>query len=183
LYEEKNEMIGLQGKILRSSRLTYRLLTDSDKADLLKILSEEHVTRPGGFLPADSEEKFDIFFETLTKFNTGIAILLGEVLIGYVHVNKYHSDIRGMEDRKCVSLGFVIGESYWRQGYGSEMLTAITGYLLGNFEVCFAECFIENIASRKTIEKCGYEFAEEYSMYFDDLKEQKQILSYYCEKK
>jgi hypothetical protein len=58
-------MIGLQGKILRSSRLTYRLLTDSDKADLRKILSEEHVTRPGGFLPADSEEKFDIFLRRL----------------------------------------------------------------------------------------------------------------------
>lgn len=86
-------MIGFENRILLSKRLTYRLLNESDKEALYEILSDKSVTEPAGFMPADTKEKFDDFFVELTKCNTGIAILNDEILIGYIHVDPYSSDL------------------------------------------------------------------------------------------
>ena len=58
------------------------------------------------------------------------------------------------------------------------MLQAVTGYLLGRFDACFADCFAENQASKGLIERCGYRFVEEYSMLFRALGEEKRCLSF-----
>ncbi len=171
-------MIGLQGKQLTSARLTYRLLSDEDKPVLAKLLADAAVTKPAGFLPARSQEEFDAFFASLTQYNTGIAVLLDGALIGYIHVNRYRSDSPEFSDKLCVGTGFVIGGEYQRHGYGSETLDTVTRYLLNSFYACFADCFIGNDASRKTIERCGYRYIGEYTMYFDSLGEEKTCLSY-----
>ena len=75
-------MIGLENKTLTSERLSYRLLDERDKLPLASLLSDAEVTHPAGFLPAKSDAEFNDFFATLTQYNTGIAVLLGETLIG-----------------------------------------------------------------------------------------------------
>lgn len=171
-------MIGLEGKNIRSERLQYRLLRQEDRPALRIILKERQVTAPAGFLPAQDDEAFDVFFQDLTRYQTAIALLLEGVLIGYCRVNRYRPDVPGYEQKTCVSTGFVIGKEYHGQGYGTEMLRTVTGYLLQQFDACFADCFAENEPSRKTIEKCGYRFAEEYTLYFDELGEEKRCFSY-----
>ena len=101
-----------------------------------------------------------------------------EELIGYFHVNHYKVGGK-FADCDCVAVGFAIGKAYWRHGYGTEMLKTLTDYLLLTFDVCFADCFLDNDASRKTIEKCGYKFDEDYTMKFDGLGEEKTCHSYY----
>ena len=171
-------MIGLEGKSLFSSRLCYRLLSGEDKEALAEILSEPEVTEPAGFRVAKSQEEFDEFFAGLTAYNTALGIYLGDTLIGYVHVNKETSDDPALKDKPCVSVGFVIGTPWHRQGYGAEMLKTVTDYLLTRFAACYADCFPENEASRKTIEKCGYHYVEDYTFFFQGLGEEKTCHSY-----
>ncbi|MBQ7714462.1 MAG: hypothetical protein IJT70_01180 [Clostridia bacterium] len=54
-------MTGLKNKTLRSKRLEYRLLCESDKKRLSELLADRSVTEPAGFLPAETEEEFDGF--------------------------------------------------------------------------------------------------------------------------
>ena len=175
-------MIGLRGKELRSQRLRYRLLEEGDKAALFRLLRDREVTVPAGFLPAENEAAFDVFFDRLTQYGTGIAVLMGEKLIGYCHVNPYRPDVEELKEKMCVGLGFVIGKDFQQKGYGTEMLKTVTEYLLSRFDACFADCFRENDASRKTIEKCGYRYVETYPMFFEELGEEKHCLSYVCMK-
>lgn len=171
-------MIGLENRILQSERLTYRLLVVSDKEALYEILSDKSVTEPMGFMPADSNAKFEVFFTELTRYNTGIAILRGEVLIGYIHVNKYVSDLPDYSGKKCVSTGFVIGKKYQNQGYATETLETVTAYLKQTFDYCFADHFMDNEPSKKVIEKCGYHYLEKYTMFFEELGQDMTCLSY-----
>lgn len=171
-------MIGLEGKTLQSKRLTYRLLNPSDRNALSEILSDRSVTEPAGFLPADSDEQFDSFFAQLTQYHTGIAILSGEALVGYIHVNRYASDAPDCLGKKGVSTGFVIGKKHQNQGYATETLDTITAYLKQMFDFCIADHFVGNEPSRRVIEKCGYRYLEAYTMFFDELGKEMTCLSY-----
>lgn len=171
-------MIGLEGKVLESARLQYRLLEEEDQRALYGLLREDEVTKPAGFLPAKDEAAFEGFFRSLTQYGTGIGICLNGTLMGYCHVNPYRPDLPELKGKECVGLGFVIGREYQQKGFGMEMLEEITHYLLTRFDACFADCFEENDPSRKTIEKCGYRFVERYPMYFEELQEEKNCLSY-----
>lgn len=171
-------MIGLEDQILRSKRLTYRLLDADDKEVLREILSDKSVTEPAGFMPAASKAEFDAFFAELTQYNTGIAILSGEVLIGYIHVHKYVPDQPEYSGKKCVSTGFVIGEKYQNQGYATETLETVTAYLKQTFDHCFVSHFVNNEPSKKVIEKCGYRYLEEYTYFFEELGKEMTLLGY-----
>lgn len=171
-------MIGLEGKTLHSPRLCYKLLAEGNKPALAQILSDPAVTEPAGFRVAKTQEEFDAFFSGLTVYHTALGIYLKDTLIGYVHVNKEESDDPALMGKPCVSVGFVIGAKWQRMGFGTEMLNTITPYLLTQFAACYADCFAENEASRKTIEKCGYRYVEDYSYFFDGLGEEKVCHSY-----
>ena len=171
-------MIGLENQKLQSKRLTYRLLEEADKDALREILSDKSVTEPGGFLPAGSAEEFDQFFAALTRYKTGIAILLGDMLIGYIHVNRHISEQPEFRGKTGVMLGFVIGKAYQNHGYATETLETITAYLKQTFDYCAADHFVGNEPSKRVIEKCGYRYLETYTMLFEALGEEKTCLSY-----
>ena len=171
-------MIGLENKALTSKRLTYRLLCEGDKEALSEILSDRSVTEPAGFTPVWTKEEFDTFFAELTAYNTGIAILKNETLIGYIHVHKYIPDTPEYIGKKCVSTGFVIGKEYQNNGYGTETLETLTAYLKRNFDYCFVSHFTDNIPSKRVIEKCAYRYFEEYTMFFEDLGKDMTLVGY-----
>ena len=171
-------MIGLEGQTLKSERLEYRLLCDADKEPLAALLTDPAVTEPAGFRPARSTEEFDEFFARLTQYNTGVAILHDGQLIGYFHVNRYVPDGEEFAGKSCTGVGIVIGASFQRRGFGTEALTFMTGWLLGRFDACFADCFTENVPSRRMIEKSGYRYVEDYTMPFEELRQEKTCSSY-----
>ncbi len=161
-------MIKLENKTIRSARLVYRLLNEKDKMPLFHLFSDRNVTEPAGFLPADSLESFDRFFDELTKYNTGIAIILEKELIGYFHVNRSISEREEYQGKDCVGVGFVIGKDHQELGFATEALTCLSAYLLTMFDACFADHFKENTPSKKVIEKSGYSYLEDYTMFFDE---------------
>lgn len=171
-------MIGLEGRTLRSARLTYRLLREADKSNLRALLSDPAVTAPGGFMPARTDADFDRFFEELTAYDTGVAILLGETLIGYIHVRRERLEAAPYADKRCAGFGFVIGKAYHNRGFGTEALATLTEYVRPRVDLCVCDHFEENEASKRVIQKCGYRYFETYTMHFDELGADKTCLSY-----
>ena len=170
-------MIGLMNKVLTSERLSYRLLNSNDEEPLKNILSDRSVTSPAGFLPAETDADFDLFFDNLTKYDTAVAVLLKDELIGYFHVNKYNAD-GAVAAKSCVGVGFVIGNAYQGHGFGKEMLRTMSEYLLTVFYACFGDAFSENERSIRTLVSCGYRYVEDYSLFFEEFGEKKTCKSY-----
>ena len=172
-------MIGMENRELHSDRLTLRLVQRQDAQALREMLRNPEVTKPAGFLPIETEEEFESFFSGLTAYHTGMAILAGDTVIGYCRVNKEQLEQPEYADKKLVSLGFVIGKPYQNQGYGTEMLKTITAYLKERFDYCVADHFVENVPSRRVIEKAGYRYLEDYSMTFRHLNNERKYLKSY----
>ena len=172
-------MIGMENRELHSDRLTLRLVQRQDAQALREMLRDPEVTKPAGFLPIETEEEFESFFSGLTAYHTGMAILAGDTVIGYCRVNKEQLEQPEYADKKLVSLGFVIGKPYQNQGYGTEMLQTVTAYLKERFDYCVADHFVENVPSRRVIEKAGYRYLEDYSMTFQHLNEERKHLKSY----
>lgn len=162
-------MIGMEGKTLRSRRLTYRLLEQEDRPALRELLRLPEVTCPAGFRPARNEREFDRFFAELTQYRAAIGVFAEQTLIGYFHVNPYHLQDPIYAEKHCVGVGFVIGKDHQGKGYGGEMLRTLTGMLKERFDFCFADYFEGNEPSRRVIEKCGYRFYERYTMTIEEL--------------
>lgn len=170
-------MLNIKEKTLKSKNLTFRLLNNEDKKDLYEILQEPETTLPVGKLPIKDQESFKVYWYNLTKDNSAISILLNGNCIGYYHFYKYIIDNPIHKDMNNVGIGFLIGKDYLHRGYGTEALLILNAYLLTIFDNIFADYFIENIASKKTLEKCGFKYLETYKMEFDELKETKLIAS------
>ncbi len=167
-------MIGMEGRILKSKRLSFRLLEDCDKLSLFRIVQEKETTIPSGFLPITDTDAFEAFWKGLTQYNTGVAILYHGGCIGYFHVNRWAPDEVEYKDKKNVGIGFLIGRNYLRQGFGTETLTTLNQYLLTQFDCIWGDYFEGNEASRKLLHKCGFIPVGTYDMIFDSLGGEKR---------
>ena len=65
-----------------------------------------------------------------------------------------HDTGRGLE------LGYWIGEPYWNRGFATEAAQTLIDFGFRHFDVDFidARCRVMNIASRRVIQKCGFQF-------------------------
>ena len=171
-------MIGLESRALESARLRYTLLDDSDKPALRALLNSPEVTEPAGFRPARTDAEFDEFFNTLTRYRTGLGIRFGDALAGYIHVNPWRSDIPPYSEARCASFGFVVGTPWQGRGFATEALQTLTDYMKRRVDYCFADHFEGNAPSRRVILKAGYRYVETYSMFFDTLGREETCLSY-----
>ncbi|MCD2182639.1 GNAT family N-acetyltransferase [Rhizobium sp. TRM96647] len=64
------------------------------------------------------------------------------------------------EDGRTVELGYWLGEPYWNQGYATEAAQSLTDMVFRTRDVeqIDARCRVMNIASRRVIQKCGFQF-------------------------
>ena len=170
--------IGFDNLTLSCGRLTYRLIAEADRESLREILSDPDLTRPAGYMPAKDDADFEKFWHGLTDHKAGIAILYKNECIGYFNVHPYKADSGEYAGKNNVSVGFIIGRRYQKQGFGTEAVGVLTAYLKRRFDYVFGECFEENAASEKTLRKCGYRYVETYRMFFDKLCEEKKVLSF-----
>jgi RimJ/RimL family protein N-acetyltransferase len=72
-------------------------------------------------------------------------------LIGTCHV----TDVRGASIE--TNIGWHYGKNFWGQGYGTEAARALLyiGFEIGDVAEIFADCFADNHASRRIMEKIG----------------------------
>ena len=64
------------------------------------------------------------------------------------------------EDGRTVELGYWLGEPHWNQGYATEAAQSLTDMVFRTREVdqIDARVRVMNIASRRVIQKCGFQF-------------------------
>lgn len=64
------------------------------------------------------------------------------------------------EEEATLELGYWVGEPYWRQGYATEAAHAVIdmAFRTRPVERIDAHCRVSNPASRRVIQKCGFQF-------------------------
>jgi len=80
---------------------------------------------------------------------------------------------------KAKNIGYVLAKDYWGQGLMSEAVNAVISYGFYNLgmDAFSIEHFVENMQSKRVIEKCGFKFvkegkyhAKQLDKYFDELR-------------
>lgn len=64
------------------------------------------------------------------------------------------------DDPTTVELGYWLGEPYWNQGYTTEAAHALIDMAFRTRDIEFIDvrCRVTNVASRRVIHKCGFQF-------------------------
>ena len=65
------------------------------------------------------------------------------------------------QDERTLELGYWLGEPHWNRGYATEAAHALIDMAFrtrNNIDHIDARCRVTNIASRRVIQKCGFQF-------------------------
>ena len=140
-------------KEIITNRLRLSEIREEDKADLIRILSDDEVGKTYMVPDMADEKTQDAVFERFCKLSQSTdrfmyGIFLQNHLIGFIH----EVFVKDNE----IELGYVIDPAYKGNGYASEALRASVDELLGKgYKAIYAGAFEENPASLRVMEKCG----------------------------
>lgn len=89
------------------------------------------------------------------KVKTDFAITVGGMAVGGVGF-RLGADVF----RKSAEIGFWLGEEYWGRGIMTEVVTAMSEWAFGQFDLhrVFAQIFAWNQPSMRVLEKAGYKY-------------------------
>lgn len=151
-------------RIFETERLLIRELEADDIPYLYAYGKEDIVVQYQSWGPttlADSEQFYLRSVqarksEVRKDFTFGVILHSSGQLIGDCG---YHFE---NDTRNSVELGYNLHPDYWQQGYGTEMLTHLVKYMRSKHEglSIYAECDSRNTASRRLLEKIGFELVE-----------------------
>jgi RimJ/RimL family protein N-acetyltransferase len=84
---------------------------------------------------------------------TNFAIVANAEIVGGMGL-----EIGRYENRCSAEIGYWLGEPYWKRGYASAALGALTEYAFSTYGLrrIWARVFSPNVASANILEKCGY---------------------------
>ena len=164
---------------METNRILLRHWKESDAEDLYKAASNPKIGLNAGWTPhKDINESLDII-RTIFNNDSVYAIELKEnnrVIgsIGYLTNDKSH--LKNIKENE-VEIGYWIAEDYWNKGICTEALKLLIKYLfeIKKCRVIWGTFFIDNLASGKVMEKCGFKDTQEKT-YLNDLKEGKDKL-------
>ena len=143
---------------LKTDRLNLRKMAESDaKAYFERLGSSEAVTRYMLFSPQrDPSEAEESVKKALARYENKLSYrwvldLPGEGLIGVIDLLRFDG-----ETGSC-SFAYMIGESWWGKGYGTEAVKAAFGFAFEKMELSFIEAdhIAENPASGAVMRKAG----------------------------
>ena len=143
---------------LETKRLLLRQTTQEDTEAVFAVFSDPKVTQfhdRNTLVHLDEAnqiiERWTRGFESRRGIRWGIAERHNNYLIGSCGFT-WHQQANAAE------VGYELSSHYWRQGIMSEALKAILQYGFIDREIQFviADIMIENIASRKLLEKLGF---------------------------
>lgn len=144
---------------LQTERLTLRPFREDDVEALYAYSKDEAVGLRAGWKPHESLlESSDILHLVFLDQPTVWAIerrsdrrLMGSVGLITDSARQYGS---------ARSLGYALGVDYWGQGYMTEAVRAVVRFGFGymGLDLISATCYPDNPASRRVLEKCGFEY-------------------------
>ena len=158
--------------ILETDRLIIRFMNINDKKDIfININHDKDVLKyfVDNYQEDVSESRLDKIIDYCLNNNRYFcAIVLKETseTIGMIlQCNDPNQRFNTVE------VGYAIGKNHWNNGYVSEALNKFIEFFfsLGIHKVC-ASCFLENIASKRVMEKCKmvYEGIRKDEIYYHD---------------
>jgi len=153
---------------ITTEHLIIRPLLVSDAEDVFEYESLPEITEPAGSTPITSLEQVQRTLEMWLEEDEKYAICLKETgkVIGHISVDPDSDEDR--EDTREFS--FRIAPPYQKRGYMTETLRAMTAELFSRgIQFIWACCFKGNEASRRVIEKAGFEFIREGEFYSENL--------------
>ncbi|MBN8621430.1 MAG: GNAT family N-acetyltransferase [Anaerolineae bacterium] len=115
--------------VLETERLVLRELVETDAQALFEYFREPEYTRFVSFDIHTSIEQTRDFINFMTtiyqqkdSIRWGIELKSDKHLIGTAGLHFWKRNIR------CAEVGYHIGQSYWRQGFATEVLEALVGF-------------------------------------------------------
>jgi len=147
---------------LTTLRLKLRLTTRKDIPDIVANINNLNVSRWLAVVPYPYRKKHaEGWLESQKKhtkekprkdYTFGIELKSERKIIEGIdihHIDKYAGK---------ATIGYWLGEDYWRQGYGSEALGAVLNFAFKRLKLrrLEAEVYVGNPSSKKLLEKFGF---------------------------
>lgn len=158
--------------ILETQRLILRYMKIEDKHDIFVNISHDKDVLKyfiDKYLEKEEESRLDKTIDFCLKNERYLfAIVLKETneTIGMILQCSTPTEMFNTTE-----VGYAIGKKHWNKGYTSEALDIFIDFLfsLGIHKVT-ASCFLENIASKRVMEKCEmmYEGIKKDEVYYHD---------------
>lgn len=147
-------------KVMQTPRIRLRPWEECDAEALYKYASDPDVGRRAGWPEHTSLKESLEIIRTVFHNDYTWAIILKDTdepigCIGYYPFGKSNISI-GEHD--C-EVGYWIGKPYWNHGICTEALRLLLDYCLHvkQFQNIWADHFIGNPASKRVLQKCGFE--------------------------
>ena len=159
-YErELREYLAFHQDTIVTERLLLRRWKPSDAEALYKYACDPEVGPHAGWPPHKNVEESKMIIRELFTNDYTWAVILKETnepigCMGYYPFGKSNIEI-GENDAE---VGYWIGKPHWNKGYCTEALQAMIHYCYEkkNFQTIWADFFIDNPASGRVKEKCGF---------------------------
>ena len=144
---------------LKTKRLVLRPVRLGDEAEMHEYAGDPDITMMY-WLPNETFEETARFvrqsaaeWQSADQLCYEFVILYGGRIIGGCSADLGHS-----EDRSYATLGWIINRKYRRQGFATEAVGLMVGYLYGetDIEIITASVMLENAASARVLEKCDF---------------------------
>ena len=144
---------------IKTERLLLRPWRENDAPALFKYASDPEVGPRAGWPPHQSEAESLEFIRTIFHGEGMWAIVLLETdepigCVGYLPQEASNIPIGENE----AEVGYWVGAPHWNKGICTEALHAVVEYCFceKGFATLWGDYFIDNPASRRVMEKCGF---------------------------
>ena len=163
--------------VMETERLLIRRITRKDMDALLAIMGKPEVMYAWehGFTKKDVRKWINRQLTRYRKDEFGyFAVILKEngTLIGQAGL--MNSTLNGNE---TVELGYILDNTYWHNGYGTEAARACLEYAFGELELKTVCCSIrpENVASIRVVERLGMTLCDNHTIIYNEKEMPHQI--------
>jgi len=169
--DSEDESLFIDRAELVTQRLVMRAPRESDIAELVQLADNRHVAQMLARMPhpyGEAEARTFIAMSALKKPGATYVLTLagpeagpGADTGGIVGCAALNVRDRGLE------LGYWIGEPHWRRGFATEAAHALVdlAFRATNISVLHASARVINPASRRVIQKCGFQYAGQGMMH------------------
>lgn len=147
--------------VLETKRLKMRAFQDRDIYDFVEYRSDPAIAKYQGWDAPYSMEKAIQFIKEMKATRPGIPGKWYQIAIelkeGEGHLIGDCAFRIFAEDAQQAEIGFTLSRMYQGKGYATEAVTRLVDYLFGELRLhrIHATCDVENLASRKLLEKIG----------------------------
>lgn len=146
---------------LSTERLVLRPWRDTDAAVLFELASDPHVGPAAGWPPHRSVEESKEVIRTIFSAPETYAVILRETglpigCVGLLYPASAHFPIGEAE----AEVGYWLGCDWWGRGLVTEALGELSRHAFEELGLTalWGCCFVENNASRRVMEKCGFRY-------------------------